>query len=410
MEAETRALLGLSLVPGVGPTLIGRMVEAFGSATAAAGASARDLCGVQGISQAKASGVRRSLDSAEGERNINAELEACHHHDVRLIGFDDEEYPRLLRHIPDPPRLLWIRGSLQPDDAVALGIVGSRKCSQYGREQAGRFAGRCASAGLTILSGGAYGIDAAAHRAALHAGGRTVAVVGSGLADPYPSDHAKVFNEITDPAAPRGALLSELPMAAPPLPVHFPRRNRIISGMSLGVLVVEAAMRSGALITARLCVEEHGRELMVVPGRVDSKTSEGCHKIIREGWGTLVTSAADVMDCLGEAGELLKVGLGEDASPADAGTRRFAAQGGGSASASPSGGGGGGGDGGGGLFTSGMSSEQRAIIDAAGEPRSMDQLAVATGLDVSRVQAELTMLEIRGAVVRRHGMFVRKAT
>ncbi len=384
MDAETRALLSLSLVPGLGPTLIGRMVEAFGSAEAALAGGSAAWAMVQGIGSGRAAAIRKYLTD-EAQRDAEHEFVAMQRHGVRLIGFHSDLYPKLLKHIPDPPRLLWVRGTLEEGDAAGLGVVGSRKCSQYGREQAGRFAGRCAAAGLTIISGGAYGIDVAAHRAALVAGGRTVAVVGSGLSDPYPSDHAKVFDEIADPANPRGAVMSELPMGAPPLPTNFPRRNRIISGMSLGVLVVEAALRSGALITARLCVEEHGRELMVVPGRVDSKTSEGCHRIIREGWGSLVTSAADVMDCLGEAGEMLKVGLGQDGKAEE----REAASG---------------------LFGLGMTQPQRAIVGACGEPRTLDQIAEATGLDVSRVQAELTMLEIRGAVTRRSGMFVRKGT
>jgi DNA processing protein len=246
-----------------------------------------------------------------------------------LITIHDAGYPRLLRHIPDPPQLLWVRGELREDDALALAMVGSRRCTHYGREQADRFAADAASADLCVVSGGAPGIDAAAHRAALRLGGRTLAVIGSGLSTPYPKEHHELFDQIADPTAARGAVLSDLPMTAPTQPENFPRRNRIISGLSLGVLVVEAAARSGALITARLCVEEHGRELMAIPGRIDSKASEGCHRMIRQGWATLVTGGADVLDALDESGQILKVGMTQsrdgnasDEADADAATGR----------------------------------------------------------------------------------------
>jgi len=384
-ETDRRALLGLLLTPGLGPTLVGRCVEALGSAAAAAEASPELLAAVQGISPRKARAVRAAMDKLQRDGTIDAELERVERLGVRLVAHDDPDYPPLLGHIPDPPPLLWVRGSIEEADALAVGVVGSRRCSHYGREQAERFGGGCARAGLCVVSGGAYGIDAAAHRGAIKAGGRTLAVIGSGLAEPYPKDHAKLFDRIVGDG--HGAIISELPMTVAPKPENFPRRNRIISGLSLGVLVIEAALRSGALITARLCVEEHNRELMAVPGRVDSATSAGCHKVLREGWATLVTGPEDVLHCLGEAGRMLEVAQENRLS---IGGGRFREE-----KASPS------------LFTVNLTDTQRKLWDALDAPRSLDQLCAWTQLPVQTIQSDLTMLEVRGAVKREGGLFRR---
>jgi DNA processing protein len=304
---------------------------------------------------------------------------------ARLIALGDPDYPRALSHIPDPPPLLWVRGAFEERDALALAIVGSRRCTTYGREQADRFAAGLAVAGVTIVSGGAYGIDAAAHEAALRmhgAGGRTIAVIGSGLARPYPKEHAPLFDKIVAEQA--GAVVSELPMTFPPSAKNFPRRNRIISGLALGTLLIEAADKSGALITARLCNDEHGRELMAWPGRVDSDASEGCHKAIREGWATLVTSVGEVLSQLGEAGQMLRVATGEVAPSKKGGEAQTAT-----------------------LFDT-FNAEQKKIMAVLDRSRALDEVVAATGLPVQRVQVELTMLEIRGAVKRSGGKFERK--
>ncbi len=384
-ETDRRALLGLLLTPGLGPTLVGRCVEALGSAKAAAEASPGLLAAVQGISPRKAREVRAGLDELQRNGTIDAELERIARHGVRLLALGDPDYPPLLGHIPDPPPLLWVRGTIEEADALAVGVVGSRKCSHYGREQAERFGSGCARAGLCIVSGGAYGIDAAAHRGAIKAGGRTLAVIGSGLAEPYPKDHAKLFDQIVHEG--HGAIISELPMTVAPKPENFPRRNRIISGLSLGVLVIEAALRSGALITARLCVEEHNRELMAVPGRVDSATSAGCHKVLREGWATLVTGPEDVLHCLGEAGRMLEVAQENRASIGGGG---FSEE-----KSSPS------------FFTVNLTDTQRKLWDALDAPRSLDQLCAWTKLPVPTIQSDLTMLEIRGSIKREGGLFRR---
>jgi DNA processing protein len=387
-RAERDALLTLLLTPGFGPSRVNRCVEAFGSAEATLGVTGDRLGTVRGISPRRGGELKRKIHDTLQSKRADAEREAAAAAGVTLWALADEGYPRLLRLIPDPPPLLWVRGEIHEDDALALGIVGSRKCSHYGREQADRFAAQCVSAGLCVISGGAYGIDIAAHRAALRVQGRTIAVVGSGLGTPYPADHRPTFDRIVGDGA--GAVVSELPMATSPTPKTFPRRNRIISGMSLGVLVVEAAKRSGALITARQCVEEHGRECMALPGRVDTPGSAGCHQLIRDGSATLVTSATDVLDQLGEAGQLLKAewdGEGANAKPqAAAGNSEGAS-----------------------LFEANLTDAQQKVVEAVDEAgRTLDQVVSYTGLAAGAVSADLTMLEIRGVVQRRGGLFVRR--
>ncbi|MCE9589296.1 MAG: DNA-processing protein DprA [Planctomycetes bacterium] len=382
MESDERdALLTLTLASGLAPLPTRRLLDTLGSARAVLEAERDTLVRVGNVRQATADKVYTQFRDLADGRKLDAEKRLIEEHRVTLLATGDPAYPALLRHIGDPPPLLFVRGRIEEGDSLALGMVGSRKCSLYGREQADRFASLCASAGLCIVSGGAYGVDAAAHRAALRAGGRTIAVLGSGLANPYPTDHRDLFDEIASGDEPRGAVVSELPMTAPPIPENFPARNRIISGLSLGVLVVEASLRSGALITARLAAEDHGREVMAIPGRVDNETAAGCHKIIREGWATLVTSAADVLDVLGEAGQTLKAAVtsrpGETATPA-----------------APS------------LFEQQLTETQRRVTDALAEPRSIDQVVAATNLPAATVQADLTMLQVRGVVAKQDGRFV----
>ena len=210
-----------------------------------------------------------------------------HKHGLSCILPADPDWPALLAATDGAPLALWVRGTLLPEDRFSVAIVGSRACTAYGLEQADRFGGWLAQQGFTIVSGGARGIDAAAHRAAMRHGGRTIAVLAGGLGVPYPPEHAPLFDAIVDAG---GCVCSEMPTLHPSAPGLFPRRNRIISGLSLGTLLIEARMRSGALITGRIAAEEHGREVMAVPGRVDAPASAGCHRAIREGWAALVDS------------------------------------------------------------------------------------------------------------------------
>lgn len=257
--------------------------------------------------------VRRWQRAArECDREVEGELRRTREAGAMLVALGSPDYPPLLAAIPDPPPLLWIerRDGVTAERAPMVAIVGTRRPTAYGLETAARFGEGLASHGLAIASGGARGIDAAAHRAALRVGGATIAVLGSGLGRRYPPEHDRLFDEIV---AGGGAVLSEWPIATEPRPGHFPRRNRIVSGLSIGVVVVEAARRSGALITARLAVEEHGREAMAVPGRIDMPQSAGCLKAIREGWAAPVASLAEIGEQLAGAVGLI-AGAGEIAA------------------------------------------------------------------------------------------------
>ncbi len=418
LEPEQRALLTLVLSSGLGPILINRSVEALGSPQAVVEASIESLQVIEGIGLQRAQRIRASLDSLADGRRVDQEIELLDQHGVHVIGINEPEYPALLRHIPDPPPLLFVRGSLKKEDGLGLGVVGARRCTSYGREQAQRLSASASEAGLTVISGGARGIDGACHQAALRTNGRTVAVLGSGLARLYPPEHVNLFDEIAGdtPETSRGAVISEFPMTTPPSGENFPKRNRIISGLSLGVLVVEAATRSGALITARLAAEEHHREVMAVPGRIDSPASAGCHKIIREGWAQLVTSGAEILACLGETGAMLQAAVDEEEDAREAADREVV-----QAAAAPQ------------SSQQQMSfndpaalrsvaasalvkpptraniatlrltpSQQQLVTHLKQQPSQLDELPEATGLTVDVIQADLTILEVRG-VVRRDG-------
>jgi DNA processing protein len=381
--AERDALVLLTLVPGLGPRTTRRALDALGSAQAVVAAGRKDLTLIEGVGVKRAAEVHAAMDEAIRGGALEREKSLIDEYGVTLLVLGQPGYPRLLSLISDPPPVLFVRGEIREGDALALAIVGARKCTTYGREQADRFAALAVGAGLCVVSGGAYGIDAAAHRAAVRVGGRTIAVLGSGLANPYPLDHVELFDQIAEAGAGRGAVISELPMTTPPMRDNFPSRNRLISGLSLGVLVVEASLRSGALITARLSAEDHGREVMALPGRVDSEASGGCHKILREGWATLVTCIPEVLDALGDAGRTLKARVTEP----DPEKRK---------SGEPS------------LFEQGLTETQRRVVTALDEPRAIDELSTITQLAVPMLQADLMLLQIRGMVGREGGKFVRK--
>ncbi|HEV8604042.1 MAG TPA: DNA-processing protein DprA [Tepidisphaeraceae bacterium] len=284
--------LQLSLTSGIGPILGRRLIDAAGSAEAAVQLTRRELQQIEGIGLAKAQTVADSLKSAEADAIL--QLNKANQLGATLLCPDDESWPALLRPLPAAPLILFILGNLQPRDLQSLAIVGSRRCTHYGREQSERFAALLAGAGFTVISGGARGVDSAAHRGAMqHPHGRTIAVLGSGLDVPYPPENKPLFDQI----AQRGALVSEFPFGTPPNAENFPRRNRIVSGLSRGVLVIEADERSGALITARLANEEHGRPVFALPGRVDNPMAAGPHLLIRDG-ATLTTKLEDIISAL----------------------------------------------------------------------------------------------------------------
>ncbi|MBA4188614.1 MAG: DNA-protecting protein DprA [Planctomycetaceae bacterium] len=289
MSDPVRDHLALALVPGLGPKLTAALLERFGSARAARQASAAELAEIPHIGEKTATGLAAALRTVDIEPELR--LMEKHGAGVRALGLPG--YPAPLARVPAPPPLLYIRGEWQDSDADAIGIVGSRNCTQYGLKIAAQLARELARAGFTIISGLARGIDGAAHRAALEVGGRTVAALAGGLSKIYPPEHAELADQI---AAGRGCLITETPMGMDPQPGMFPARNRIISGLSRAVIVVEANARSGALITARHAAEQ-GREVYAVPGRVDDSASAGCLELIRNG-GRLVRSADDVIEDL----------------------------------------------------------------------------------------------------------------
>lgn len=288
MNAELRGMLALHLVPGLGPRLTTALLKHFGSAAVVLSASAAQLRQVPHIGAKISEDLRQGMNRAD----VEAEIERMAKFQVGVLALGTPEYPGPLAEVPDPPHLLYVRGAWQPRDAKAVGIVGSRHCTAYGRRMAERLAADLARAGFTIISGLARGIDGAAHRGALQAGGRTIAVLAGGLSKIYPPEHAELAEEVHA----SGALFTEATMAQQPLPDMFPARNRLISGLSRAVVVVEAAERSGALITARHAGEQ-GREVFAIPGPVDSAASAGTLQLIRQGV-RLVRGAEDVLEDL----------------------------------------------------------------------------------------------------------------
>jgi DNA processing protein len=286
LSAELRDLLALHLVPGLGPRLTAALLKRFGSAGAALQATRQQLCQVPHI------GDKLSQDFFQAMQRVDvaAELDRMAEHNVRLLALATADYPAALANIPDPPQLLYLRGTLEPRDANAVGIVGSRHGTAYGRRVAERLAADLTRAGFTVISGLARGVDGAAHRGALQAGGRTLAVLAGGLSKIYPPEHKELALEVQ--AA--GALITESAMAMEPMAAMFPARNRIISGLARAVIIVEAAEQSGALITARHAAEQ-GRTVFAVPGPVDSQASAGSNALIRQG-AVLCRSAEDVSE------------------------------------------------------------------------------------------------------------------
>ena len=211
--------------------------------------------------------------------------------EAKVVLVTDDDFPQFLSPLPACPCALWYRGTLEALSLASVGIVGSRRCTNYGIDQTTKFTKELVNSDIAIISGGARGIDAAAHLAALKLGGTTGAVLGSGLSFPYPPEHEQLFDSIVESG---GVVISEFPCSRPPQPAYFPRRNRIVSGLSSVVLVVEAARRSGALITARIAVEEHGRQGFAVPGRIGDIASAGCLQAIADGWLGIALQPEDI--------------------------------------------------------------------------------------------------------------------
>jgi len=352
--------LRLQTIDGVGDLTVLRLVRAGHSPDAVLRAS-RDELIQHGCSSQLADAIRRGPDRSAC-RSIERELKAIERERVEVRSFLDPAYPARLKMIADPPPLLYITGTLTEQDELAVAIVGARRATPTGRAMTEELSHDLAEAGMTVVSGLARGVDAAAHRGALAARGRTIAVLGCGIDRTYPPEHERLRREIEG----RGAIVSEVPMGAPPHSHYFPRRNRIISGLSLGVIVTEAAISSGSLITAKLAAEQ-GREVFAVPGFVKEDTSRGTNALLKEG-AALIERAQDVIDAvlpqLEPALRLRVQPSREKRVPGDH-----------------------------------LGKEEQQVYDALSyDPFTVDDVIVATGLSVSIVMASLLSLELRQRV------------
>ncbi len=355
------AALCLALTPGIGPRTYQTLVDSLGSPRQVLEAAPSMLREIPGVGSKLAAAISTATTAVD----ISGELGRCHDHKIDLLTISSDEYPVRLAEIEDAPAILYCRGDLLPRDDLAIAIVGTRHATSYGLRQAERLARGLALAGFTIVSGMARGVDAAAHRGALAASGRTLAVLGSGLLNLYPPEHGELSLEI----AASGAVLSEYPTLQSPKSGAFPQRNRIVTGLSLGVIVVEAAERSGALISARHAMEQN-REVFAVPGQIDNRMAAGCHGLIRDG-ATLVQSVDDVLEQLGP--------LATPATGAGQQTIRNPAE-------------------------LQLNDQEQAVLQAIQpEPTEIDQIVAATGLPVHRVLATISVLEMRHLVRRVSG-------
>ena len=282
-------------------------------------------------------------------------MDLCAQLHVDIVSIDDSQYPENLRTIPDPPSILFVKGSTMPTDRLSVGLVGTRRASGAGKQIASEIAEDLARAGITIVSGLAYGIDAAAHRGALSVGGRTIACLGQGPDVVYPKSNFDLYGTIPS----NGALISEYPPGTEAKPWHFPRRNRLIAGLSLGLVVIEAGEKSGALITADWALRQ-GKPVMAVPGSVKSIVCRGTNRLIQDG-AYLVTCAEDVLSFLRKENEYM---------PEVCGTRRVEA----------------------------LTLEESVVLEAVGRGESLDQICSGMNMPVSKIIAILSSLEVRGIV------------
>ncbi|MFQ5612179.1 MAG: DNA-processing protein DprA [Anaerolineae bacterium] len=347
--------VGFSRVRGIGPRRFKMLVDRFESVGSAWRASAGRL---------RAAGLdRRSIASllqARQELDLEAEMQQLEANAITVLTWDDPDYPSLLRSIPDPPFILYIRGELLPQDDWALAVVGTRYASVYGKEVTRQLVAGLASGGVTVISGLARGIDTAAHRAAVEVGGRTVAVLGSGVDVIYPAQNRKLAERILE----NGALVSEYPLGTQPEAGNFPRRNRIISGLSLGVLIVEGAENSGARITTNFALEQ-GREVLAVPGNILARGSRGPNRLIQQG-AKLVTSVGDIL-------EELNLTMVEQHSAARA-------------------------------IIPENETEALLLQHLSAEPQHVDDLGRRVNLPAAEIASTLTMMELKGQVRQVGGM------
>lgn len=357
--SEMKSWLALSFVPNVGPIRFISLVKHFGSPEAVLSASEKELADFPDVGPTIASNIKKKADGKLAEK----QLELMEKNQVQLLTFKDETYPENLKSIYDPPPFLFIKGETGEQDKNAIAIVGCRAASQYGKQIAEKIGRELAKRGITIISGLAWGIDSIGHLAALEENSRTLAVFGSGLDVIYPSENRKLAERIIR----NGAILSEFPLGTKPERQNFPKRNRLISGLSLGVVIIEAGPKSGALLTARHALDQN-REVFAVPGNVGAKTSEGTNRLIKEG-AKLVTTVEDILEELKIFAPLGQKGRSETEKD-----------------------------------LSRLSAVEKSIYDLIrNEPYHIDKIAQETSMSTSRTLSALLSLELKGYIKQLSG-------
>lgn len=360
-DPERIALLQLSLVDGIGTRMMARLLQRFGTPSNVLRATLRELENVCRVGPKLANNIR----NPDMPRRTEEVLQICKNQNIEILYPFDSRIPSLLMEIPDPPVLLYMQGAFTPEDSLSIGLVGTRHATAYGRYMAERLTKGLCNYGCTIVSGLARGIDGVCHRKAIDAGGRTIAVLGSSLTEIYPPEHKELASRIID----HGVLLSETPPKAKPKAGVFPQRNRIISGLSLGIVVIEAAERSGSLITARHAGEQ-GRDVFAVPGQASAPNSRGSNRLIRDG-ALLVQDAEDIMEHLGPLAKTVKLSSGDNIQQPNELT---------------------------------LNEIERQVLQAIeGHTSDIDQIVMRSALPVSRVLSTLSVLEIHGVILRTGG-------
>ena len=394
LSADTKSLIHLNLIPGIGNHTIRRLLAAFGSAEKSLAATSEELAQIDGLTP----DVRQQLIDGRSHAPLAQELELIEQHQCHIVTINDDAYPPLLKQIHDPPVLLYIIGEFPLQDAPSIAIVGSRSPTGYGKTISHQLSHQLAERGITVVSGFARGIDTCVHRGALEAGGHTIAVFGCGLSIIYPETNRALATEIIE----SGALISEFPMTMPPRGNNFPRRNRVISGLTLGTLVVEASDRSGSLITARHAAEQ-GREVFAVPGQIFSNVSRGTHSLINQG-ATLINSVDDLLDALPQ--DYTKILGGESPEPTrqpppskrpDKAVRPQSAEEKSAPVPQPK------------AELNLTPDEQTVLSTMDASSIHIDQIARVTQLPIGKVSSLLVMLELKGVVQQLPGkQFVKK--
>lgn len=353
---NVRYFIGFNRVSGIGPAKLQRLLDFFGDLETAWNASAFEL-GRAGLDKR----ALENLLAARQTLNLDAETERAYKHCDAILTWDDDAYPRRLKEIPLPPPLLFIKGALTPADDWALAVVGTRRASAYGKEITRALCTELAHNKMTIVSGLARGVDAAAHVAALDAPGRTIAVMGNGIDQVYPPEHAKLARLIAE----RGALISDYPIGMKPDAANFPARNRIISGLALGVLLVEGDEQSGAMITCEFALDQD-REVFAVPGNIFRRESKGPNKLIRESRAKLVTRVQDILEEL----NLTMIAEKQHAR----------------------------------AVVPSNATEATLLQYLSADPLHVDELRQQSGLPIAQVTSTLALMELKGMVTQMGGM------